>query len=173
MKKLISFGLCLLLSSLAFCQKKIVCSTDKITGEKYAWFEDDLICSSDKKTGFVLALILMPDENDFGKITYNGRNLMVKRTNLGACSENDSLHFLFENDDKELITSSASFSCSGNTYFLNTDISDELIEKLSTKKLIAIKYSNGNSFESYSYYLTKLQTGYFIRAFALLKAKNK
>lgn len=54
------------------------------------------------------------------------------------------------------------FNCEGNVY---VDFSSEELELLKTKKVTAIRFSNGRSYDTLTYNLKPSEQDYFIRAY--------
>lgn len=139
--------------------------TDIMSGKKYVFGSKKLICSEDGKTGFSIR-ISWDDKN--GLIKYSGLSLV--HVNIGNCSENDKLIILFEDDSKIELTSWQSFNCEGNSYF---DFANNKFGSLNTKKIKAIRFTNGKSFDSYTYKIVNEdEATFFIQAKKALLGNN-
>lgn len=162
MKKLL-LNLLLLVSLSAISQTKktpfvIEHCIDKMTEREYFLTQKKLICANAQKTkGFTIT----PQFNlEDGNIVPNG--FICRNANIGNCNEKDNLIFLFEDDTKLTLTSWNDFNCDGNAYF-NFDKDD--LNYLSTKKITNIRFSNGYSYENYTYTLKQVEKEYFINAY--------
>ncbi|WP_396137536.1 hypothetical protein [Flavobacterium sp.] len=135
---------------------------DKMTDKEYYLAEYKLIGANAEKTkGFTIT----PNfESKNGTIVNNG--FICKNVNIGNCDENDSLIFLFEDDSKITITQWNKFNCQGNAYF---NLTDNEFKQLSTKKVSAIRFTNGSTYESLTYSLEDAEKDYFIRVYTNYK----
>ena len=173
MKKMIFAGLLMLSAICSYGQNKIVVEKDKMTNTYDAYFEKNLKCSVDGKVGFVVKiLITVVEDEETSSKAYIGDTLIVTHAGLGACSENDTLYFLFADGERYSITSNGNFSCDGDSYFVQDAFPKELYVLLGTKKLTDIRFTNGTTFKSYTYTLKKEQQSYFINCINLLMNKN-
>jgi len=142
-------------TSVAF---KIEHCKDNMTDKEYYFAEKKLICSNESKTkGFTITPSFRAKN---GGMENNG--FIVKNVNIGSCDENDSLIILFEDSTKITLTSWNKFNCEGNAYFNFTD--DEL-QELKTKKVSAIRFTNGRSYDTLTYTLKPSEQDYFIRVY--------
>jgi hypothetical protein len=163
-KSLLSFVLLISLS--AFSQKStpfvIEHCKDKMTEKEYYFAEKKFIGANPEKTkGFTITPMFKTDK---GTMINNG--FACKNVNIGSCDENDSLIFLFEDETKMTLTSWNKFNCEGNAYF---DFSDDDLKQLSTKKINAIRFSNGRSYESLTHTLKESEKDFFIRVYTNIK----
>jgi hypothetical protein len=161
MKKLL-FNLVLLISLSAFSQTTtpfvIEHCKDKMTDKEYYFPEKKLICANAEKTkGFTISPNFKAKNG-----TFINAGFICKNVNIGSCDENDSLIFLFEDETKMTLTSWNKFNCEGNAYF---EFSDDDLKELSTKKISAIRFSNGRSYESLTYTLKDAEKDFFIRVY--------
>jgi len=161
MKKLL-LNIVLLISLSMFSQKQnpfiIEHCKDKMTEVEYYFCKDRLICSNPQKTkGFVITQNFKMEN---GVIVNNG--FTCKNVNIGNCDENDSLIFLFEDDSKVTLTAWNKFNCEGNAYF---DVTDDQLKEFSLKKITTIRFTNGRTFDSYTYTLTTVQKDYLLKAY--------
>lgn len=138
--------------------------TDRITDKSYAFGSKSLLCSNDGKKGFIVRISW---ENNDGEISYRG--ITVKNVGIGTCDENDKLFFLFEDETKFNMTSWNKFNCEGNSYF---DLNYGHFDDINNSKLIAIRFENGRSFDSYTYDLKKSEQSFFIEAKKAIEKKN-
>ncbi len=138
----------------------IIYEKDIMTDKEYVYFSEGLICSEDGKIGFVLDVSLKIEK---GSVRYRG--LRVKSVGIGSCNENDQLILLFDDDTKVALTSWNDFNCDGNSYF---DLYSKEFDSINTKKIKAIRFVNGRSYDSYTYQLKTNEQEYFIRASNLI-----
>ena len=132
---------------------------DKMTDKEYFLSTKNFVCANTQKTqGFVIT-------NSFkgvdGKLQQNG--IILKNIGVGSCDENDELIFLFEDDSKITITSWNKFNCDGKAYF---SFSDSNYDLLKSKKVKAIRFKNGYSYESLTYSLTKEEQSFFVNVYS-------
>jgi hypothetical protein len=127
---------------------------DKMTDKAYAFSSKGLMCSEDGDKGFFITA-------DFqfknGKVIYNG--LSLKSAKIGNCVEKSNLIFLFEDDTKFQLTAWNDFNCDGKSWF---DYGGRSFDKLVHKKIKAIRFQNGRTFDSYTYPLTDSDKLYFL-----------
>ena len=137
-----------------------------MTDKEYFFIKKNLLCSKDSKIGFTISVNLkgVLNENKEKQIVYTG--LSVRSAGIGSCVENNSLIFLFEDSTKVTLTSWNDFNCKGNSYF---DLRGKEFEKFSTKKIKAIRFQNGRTYETYTYVLMPEQKDYFITIAELIK----
>ena len=165
MKKLL-LSFMLLISLSVFSQTKnpfvIQHCKDKMSEKEYYFAEKKLICSNAEKTkGFTITPSFKTSD---GKLVNNGFN--CKNVNIGACDEKDELIFLFEDDTKITMTSWNKFNCDGNAYFY---FSEDQLNQLSSKKVSAIRFTNGRTFDNLTYSLKETEKDYFVRAYTNFK----
>lgn len=151
-----------LLTFSAYCQttKPFVIEhcIDKMTDREYYLASKNFVGSNAQKTqGFVITPNFKK-END--KIEQN--NLILENIGIGNCDEKDDLIFLFEDDTKITITSWNKFNCDGKAYF---NLSEDELENLKSKNILAIRFVNGYSSESLTYNLKKEERGFFINLY--------
>jgi hypothetical protein len=130
-----------------------------MTDKEYFLSTKNFVCTNTQKTqGFVIT-------NSFkgvdGKLQQNG--IILKNIGIGSCDENDELIFLFEDDSKITITSWNKFNCDGKAYF---SFSDSNYDLLKSKKVKAIRFKNGYSYESLTYSLTKEEQSFFVNVYS-------
>jgi hypothetical protein len=130
---------------------------DKMEDKSYATGSKVLMCSDDGKKGFFIRI--MWENKGNGKISYNG--LSVKSAKIGNCVEKSTLIFLFEDETKFLLTAFNDFNCEGDSYF---DWKKEAFKELSSKKIVAIRFTNGRTFDSFTYNVPEKDQSYFIEA---------
>jgi hypothetical protein len=142
-------------TSVAF---KIEHCKDNMTDKEYYFAEKKLICANDAKTkGFTITPNFKAKDGGF-----DNNGFLCKNVNIGTCDENDSLIFLFEDSSKITLSMWNKFNCEGNVY---VDFSSEELELLKTKKVTAIRFSNGRSYDTLTYNLKPSEQDYFIRAY--------
>lgn len=112
---------------------------DVMTDKEYIYSQEKLLCLETPQKGFILSVSYTLKK---GKVSYNGINLFSQ--DIGNCVEHDKLIFLFEDDTKLELTSWQKFNCEGRSYF---DYNADRLSKL-TKRIKAIRFQNGHSFES-------------------------
>ena len=131
---------------------------DKMTDKEYYLASKKFIGSNTQKTqGFLITLIFKKEDD---KMVQNG--LILENVGIGNCDEKDNLIFLFEDDTKMTITSWNKFNCEGKAYF---NLSEDDLEMLKTKNILAIRFNNGYSYESLTYNLKKEEKGFFINVY--------
>ena len=145
-------------------ENKIIYSFDVMTDVEYLKFEKGLLCSRDGETGFIIFVDITLEK---GIIKYDG--FRVTSANIGSCLEESKIIFLFEDDTKIDLVSWNDFNCKGNSYY---DLYAKFWDKISTKKVTAIRFTNGRSYESYTYELTSKEQSYFMELNELIK-ENK
>lgn len=140
MKKIFLFIILFLVTNL-FAQDNIKLKyyKDVMTDKEYVFSKEKLLCLETPKKGFILSVSY---ELKKGIVSYRGISIFSQ--NIGSCVENDKLIFLFEDDTKLELTSWQKFNCEGRSYF---DFNADRLTKL-TKRLKAIRFQNGRSFES-------------------------
>jgi hypothetical protein len=132
---------------------------DKMTDREYFLSTKNFVCANTQKTqGFVIT-------NSFkgvdGKLEQNG--FILKNIGIGNCDENDELIFLFDDESKITITSWNKFNCDGKAYF---NLRDSEYDLLKSKKVTAIRFKNGYSYESLTYTLKREEQGFFINVYS-------
>ena len=132
---------------------------DKMTDREYFLSTKNFVGANSQKTqGFVIT-------NSFkgvdGKLEQNG--IILKNIGIGNCDENDELIFLFDDESKITITSWNKFNCEGKVYF---NLKDSEYDLLKSKKVTAIRFKNGYSYESLTYTLKKEEQGFFINVYS-------
>ena len=162
MKKTIITALALFtISAYSQTEKQFVIEhcIDKMTDREYFLSTKNFVgANSQKKQGFVIT-------NSFkgvdGKLEQNG--IILKNIGIGNCDENDELIFLFDDESKITITSWNKFNCEGKVYF---NLKDSEYDLLKSKKVTAIRFKNGYSYESLTYTLKKEEQGFFINVYS-------
>lgn len=135
---------------------------DIMTDKEYVYFKKDLLCSDDGKKGFIISIRLKMND---GKSVYDG--LYVKSSGIGSCVENNTLTFLFEDSTKFNIGSWNKFNCEGTSYM---DFQKNKFDDINTKKVKAIRFSNGRTYDSYTYQLKDSEKSYFINCENLINS---
>jgi len=131
---------------------------DKMTDKEYYFSTIKFICANSQKTqGFTITNSFKASN---GKFEQNG--LIVKNIGIGNCDEKDNLIFLFEDGTKINLTSWNKFNCEGKVYF---DLSKNELDMLKSKKVTAIRFNNGYSYESLTYTMKKDEEGFFINVY--------
>lgn len=132
---------------------------DKMTDREYFLSTKNFVGANSQKTqGFVIT-------NSFkgvdGKLEQNG--IILKNIGIGNCDEKDELIFLFDDETKITITSWNKFNCDGKAYF---SLTDNEYDMLKSKKVTAIRFKNGYSYESLTYTLKKEEQGFFVNVYS-------
>jgi hypothetical protein len=130
---------------------------DKMTDKFYAFGSKSLLCSEDNKTGLLIRVSW--NYKGEGEPEYAG--LTCTSYKIGACVENSTLIFLFDDDTKFKMAAWNKFNCEGNNYF---DLRHKDFNSINEKKVVAIRFDNGRSFESYTYKLKGKEQEFFIEA---------
>lgn len=138
---------------------------DAMTDKEYVMFHESLLCSENGKDGFLLSVGLQIKN---GKVKYSG--IRVISAGIGTCNEKDQLIFLFEDGTKYSMTSWNEFNCKGNSWF---DLYSKEFDKLNTKKVTHIRFTNGRSYDSFTYTLKPDEMGYFIKCLELINQYNR
>ena len=162
MKKTIITALALFtISAYSQTEKQFVIEhcIDKMTDREYFLSTKNFVGANSQKTqGFVIT-------NSFkgvdGKLEQNG--IILKNIGIGNCDENDELIFLFDDESKITITSWNKFNCEGKVYF---NLKDSEYDLLKSKKVTAIRFKNGYSYESLTYTLKKEEQVFFINVYS-------
>ena len=162
MKKTIITALALFtISAYSQTEKQFVIEhcIDKMTDREYFLSTKNFVGANSQKTqGFVIT-------NSFkgvdGKLEQNG--IILKNIGIGNCDENDELIFLFDDESKITITSWNKFNCEGKVYL---NLKDSEYDLLKSKKVTAIRFKNGYSYESLTYTLKKEEQGFFINVYS-------
>lgn len=132
---------------------------DKMTDREYFLSTKNFVGANAQKTqGFVMT-------NSFkgvdGKLEQNG--IILKNIGIGNCDEKDELIFLFDDETKITITSWNKFNCDGKAYF---NLTDNEYDMLKSKRVTAIRFKNGYSYESLTYTLKKEEQGFFVNVYS-------
>ncbi|MSP69594.1 MAG: hypothetical protein EXR20_04915 [Bacteroidetes bacterium] len=156
----------LLLTSILVAQTPdsvyIVKNIDEMSDKVYFYPSRKMICASqDKSIGFSISMLF----KDNGSLA---TDLIVKTVNIGLCSEQNKIIFLFEDLTKISIVSWNEFNCKGDAWFV---LSNSDKDNLANKKVKKIKFQNGKSFESYTYDVIE-NNDYFIQLFCAIRNKN-
>jgi hypothetical protein len=132
----------------AFAQDnvKILYHKDIMTDEEYIYTNDSLLSLDGKKEGFIVKPSF---EIKNGVFAYSG--IIVESVGIGTCLEKDDLTLLFEDNTKITLKSHSKFNCKGISQF---DLGGTELNKL-TKRIKAVRFLNGRSFESLTILLEK------------------
>ncbi len=128
---------------------------DKMTDRAYAFGSKSLLCTDDGKKGFIVRITWNYKVGN--EPTYNG--LSITSAGIGSCVENSTLYLLCDDDTKIKTSAWNKFNCEGNSYM---DWGGKLFNELTTKKVVAIKFENGRTFDSFTYKLSPKEQTYFI-----------
>ena len=137
---------------------------DAMADKEYAFGSKVLYCSDNDKDGFTVRISW---NNKKGIVSYSG--LSVHSVGIGDCQENDELIVLIEDDTKVTLKSWQEFNCKGNSYF---DLRGREFNNLNTKKIKAVRFTNGRSYESFTYKLKPNEQSFFIEAKTALDSKD-
>jgi hypothetical protein len=119
---------------------------DIMTDKEYIYSKDRILYTEDAKKGFSVSISWNFEKS---KVNYNG--ISVKSVGIGNCVENDDLIILFEDNTKVSLKSWNKFNCNGNSYF---DLNTKELNNLN-KRIKAIRFQNGRTFESSTYEVSK------------------
>jgi hypothetical protein len=123
-----------------FAQDKIKILYHKdIMTDTESIFTQASISSENQKKGFFIKPTFSIKN---GVFAYSG--LFIKSFGLGTCLEKDELTILFEDSTKINLISWSKFNCNGESYF---DLDGSNLKNL-TKRIKAIRFQNGKSFEA-------------------------
>jgi len=125
---------------------KIMYYKDIMTDKESVYTNESLLSLDGKKMGFVVKPSL---EIKNGVLAYNG--IIVESVGIGVCLEKDDLTLLFEDNTKITLKSWSKFSCKGISKF---DLSGTKLNEL-TKRIKAVRFQNGRSFEEVTISLDK------------------
>jgi hypothetical protein len=138
--------------------------TDKMTDKSYAFGSKSLLCSEDGKKGFIVSISLNFKD---GEVTYRGLN--VTSAGIGSCVEKSTLIFLFEDDTKVQVAAWNDFNCEGKNYM---DWQGKSFDKITIKKVKALRFQNGRTYDSFTYNLTDKEQSYFLEVASALSEKR-
>ncbi|MFT5964522.1 MAG: hypothetical protein ACI9L6_001262 [Flavobacterium sp.] len=132
----------------AFAQNsvKILYHEDVMTDKEYIYTNESLLSLDGKKIGFTVKPSFTIKKGVFG---YSG--IIVESLGIGTCLQKDDLTFLFEDNTKVTLKSYSKFNCKGISKF---DLYGTELSKL-TKRIKAVRFLNGRSFESLTILLEK------------------
>jgi hypothetical protein len=137
---------------------------DKMTDAEYYGASKPLICSDGEK-GFSIR----PSFKMYmGNLVYEG--LDVLSNNIGTnCVEKSNLIFLFNDDTKTYVNSWNDYNCKGISFMDKTKLLDEA-DML--KKVVAIRFTNGNSGDSFTFKVPIEYQTYFNEVISALNKKD-
>jgi hypothetical protein len=131
---------------------------DKMTDREYFLSTKNFVGANTQKTqGFVITPSF---KSVNGNMVQNG--FILKNIGIGNCDENDGLIFLFDDDTKLEITMWNKFNCESKAYF---NLTESDLEMLKSKKVTAIRFNNGYTYNSLTYNLKKEEQGFFINVY--------
>jgi hypothetical protein len=137
---------------------KIEHCKDNMTDKEYYFAEKKLICSNDAKTkGFTITPNFKAKAGGF-----DNSGFICKNVNIGSCDENDTLIFLFDDGSKITLSMWNKFNCEGKVY---VDFSSDQLALLKTKKVGAIRFSNGRTYDTLTYTMQSTEQDYFINVY--------
>lgn len=175
--KQIIFGIILMNSLAGFSQKKATVKNiptfysihhciDKMTDKQYYLATIKLIGANKTKTkGIAISPI-------FNKVqdTIKVEQILVENIGISKCNEKSTLIIMFDDSSKLTLEASNKFNCDGDNYF---DVYYDLDYKdLAAKKIKTIRYTNGYTYESFTFDLTLAQKTYFINVIHNYKVKE-
>ena len=142
MKKLITTIL-LLLTFISSNSQEIKTRTENISAPM-------LICSNDERDKW---FAIMPTFEKFDGVTVK-IHLTTLKLNIGECSKDDSIVFIFTDGRKIKINANNEKRCDGivEVKFTLNSIDAAFLE---SKTLLSIRYINGNDFVSFVYFSKK------------------
>ncbi|MFT5646777.1 MAG: hypothetical protein ACI976_001461 [Aureispira sp.] len=132
----------------AFAQDniKILYHEDVMTDKEYIYTNQSLLSLDGKKVGFIVKPSFKIKN---GVFIYSG--IIVESVGIGTCLEKDDLTVLFEDNTKITLKSYSKFNCKGISKF---DLYGTELSKL-TKRIKAVRFLNGRSFEELTIVLEK------------------
>lgn len=175
--KQIIFGIFLMCNLVGFSQKKAAVKNtptfysihhciDKMTDEEYYLATTKLIGANKTKTKGIAISPIFTKVQDTIKV----EQILVENFGVGKCNEKSTLIIMFDDSSKLTLESSNKFNCDGDNYF---DVYYDLDYKdISTKKIKTIRYTNGYTYESFTFDLTATQKTYFINVINNYKVKE-
>jgi hypothetical protein len=125
---------------------KMLYYKDIMTDKEYIYTKERVLCVEGEKKGFVVKPSF---EIKKGIFSYSG--ITVKSVGIGNCVEKDDLIILFEDNTKISLKSWNKFNCDGTSYF---DFNASELNNL-TKRIKAIRFQNGRTFEALTVILEK------------------
>lgn len=125
---------------------KILYYNDIMTGKESIYTNESISYFETKKKGFIIKPSFTIKK---GVFSYTG--IIVQSVGIGTCLEKDELTILFEDNTKITLISWSKFNCEGSSSF---DLNGSKLAKL-TKRIKAIRFENGRSFESLTVQLKK------------------
>jgi hypothetical protein len=125
---------------------KVLFHRDIMTDKESIYTNESLLSLESKKVGFVVKPSF---EIKNGVFAYNG--IIVESVGIGICLEKDDLTVLFEDGTKITLKSWSKFNCKGISRF---DLYGTDLMKL-TKRIKAVRFQNGRSFEKLTILLEK------------------
>jgi len=152
-----------LLSVSSYSQVNILKVKDDMT-DKISYKVSSLFVVSDEgaTVGFTIQPML---KEDAGKIFSDG--WIVNAYNLGGCTEDNELIFLFEDGTKISLKSFSKFRCETYSFFSLTLDQEAMI---SSKKVSKVRYVNGYTYDSYTN--VPVNSRYFIQVYDALETIN-
>lgn len=130
--------------------------TDIMTDKEYFVPSKPLICLENSKRGFAIHVSLKRKGKN--NVVYSGYT--IKSMGIGNCLEHDEVIILFEDGTKYSEKSWNDFNCNGNSYY---DINGNDFDDIKSKKIKAIRFTNGRSYESFTYNLKSDEAEYFMK----------
>ena len=123
-----------------------------------------LICSNEERDKW---FVIMPTFEKFDGLTVK-TYLTTLKLNIGECSKDDALVFIFTAGRKIKINANNEKRCDGivEVKFTLNSIDAAFLE---SKTLLSIRYINGNDFTSFIYFSKKEDCNYFVNTFGLYK----
>jgi hypothetical protein len=136
---------------------------DLIEGKTFYYFSKTLYASDDDIKGFLIICDLESTENGF---KYDG--IRIKAAKLGPCQENSYINILFDDSTRTKMTMWNDFNCENEIYM---DLNRVNLSELN-KPIMAIRFTNGRSFESYTKNLKGVSKYFFMDCIALINAQR-
>jgi hypothetical protein len=125
---------------------KMLYYKDIMTDKEYIYTNEKVLCFEGEKKGFIVN-----PRFEFKKGIFSYHGITVKSVGIGSCVENDDLIILFEDNTKVSLKSWNNFNCDSSSYF---DLNANQLNNL-TKRIKAIRFQNGRTFESLTFILEK------------------
>jgi hypothetical protein len=123
-----------------------------------------LICSNEERDKW---FAIVPTFEKFDKVTLK-IHLTTLKLNIGECSKDDALVFIFTDGKKIKINANNEKRCDGIVE-VNFTLSSIDAAFLEAKTLASIRYINGNDFVSFIYFSKKEDCNYFVNTFGLYR----
>lgn len=163
---ILSISLCfasLSAQSLYDTTMRVYKKVDLMEEKTYYYLTQTLYASDDNIKGFIVKCDLESTKNGF---KYDG--IIVKAAKLGNCQENSYITILFDDSTRTKLTMWNDFNCENNIYM---DYKGAQLSELN-KPIMAIRFTNGRTYESFTKILEGVSKYYFMDCIALINAQR-